>query len=66
MHYLQKSPNVPSGPNIIHLRCQELLGTMMSTQLNLGVLRAMLAVSVQQSIVTEPVSRLLEVLLYST
>jgi hypothetical protein len=38
----------------------------MSTQLNLGVLRAMLAVSVQQSIVTEPVSRLLEVLLYST
>lgn len=39
---------------------------MLSTEVNLGVLKAMLAVSVQQSLVTEPVSRLLEVLLYST
>jgi hypothetical protein len=43
---------------------QELLGALLSTELNLSVLRAMVAVSIQQSLVTEPVSRLLEVLLY--
>lgn len=45
---------------------QELLGTLLNTDLNLSVLRDMLAVSIKQSLVTEPVSRLLEVLLYST
>jgi hypothetical protein len=39
---------------------------MLSTELSLSVLKAMLVVSIQQSLVTEPVSRLLEVLLYST
>lgn len=39
---------------------------MLGAELSLYLLRAIVPVSIQQALITEPVTRLLEVLLYST
>jgi hypothetical protein len=45
---------------------QELLASLFVTEITFAAVRAIIATAVQQSLLTEPISRLLEVLLYGT